>query len=227
MIHVIDKNGYIASNLILYLTAKGHDVMGYGRMDAKPLGGTIINTACYGALVGQDNVREAVSTNFDLPVELVQNADKLIHLSSSSEMFVPDTVYAKSKALASEYLEGKATLVYLYTAWGGINEHDHMFMTQLLKAKRENKPFHLSTPYATRDFVHISHICRGIEQLLDKPVTTHHFGMGRARYMQDVADLVGVEYTKDLNYNKFPWRAKDPYFSDTFESDLKEALCEL
>ena len=233
MIYVIGKNGYIASNLILYLQSKGHEVMGYGREDNYFHGNDediCINCMQYGGILGQDDVEKMVYSNILNPIKLPYvYRTKLIHLSSSSEIFQPHTAYARTKSLASDYLRGKATLIYIYTAYGGINQHEHMFMTQLLKAKKEHKMFQVETPYATRDFVHIKRICEGIEKLIHEPIQEVHFGHGKARRMVDVARMVmGEKYEwPEGNYTQFDWKAANPHLPDTFEEDLQEELCEL
>jgi nucleoside-diphosphate-sugar epimerase len=169
-----------------------------------------------------------VWSNILLPMECVKKA-KLIHLSSSSEIFQPNTPYSRTKSLATDYLRGKATLVYIYTAYGGINQHEHMFMTQLLKAKKEHKMFQVETPYATRDFVHIKRICEGIEKLIHEPIQEVHFGHGKARRMFSVAKKVmDYKYEWSGGQGEQPeWKAANPYFTDTFEEDLQEELCAL
>jgi nucleoside-diphosphate-sugar epimerase len=240
MIYVIGKNGYIASNLIPYMQSRGHEVEGinheevyahsifdrYGWADD-----IAINCAAYGAIPGQDYIDDMVEANFGLPRMILHynwNV-KLIQLSSSSEIFQPYTAYARTKSLASDYLRGKATLCYIYTAYGGINQHEHMFMTQLLKAKKEGKMFQVETPYATRDFIHIKRICEGIEKLIHEPIQEVHFGHGKARRMFSVAKKV-MDYKYEWSGgqpDQPEWKAANPYFTDTFEEDLQEEICAL
>ena len=222
---VVGGRGYIGSNLVPYLQSKGHEV---GHEFPEEID-CIINCAQHGSKPGQDNIRRMVGDNALLPMQILGfKYKKLIHLSSSSEIFQPHTAYARTKSLASDYLRGKATLCYIYTAWGGINQHEHTFMAALLKAKRTNQVFSVSTPFATRDFVHIKHICRGIEELIAKPIGEYHFGIGKARRMIDIADLAKVDYTSPhSNFIQWDWKAANPYFSDTFEEDLKGELCAL
>ena len=230
MLYVIGKNGYIASNLINYLQSKGHEVEGIGRNEHPiPWGETVINCASYGNLPTQENIGSMVASNFYLPQMLIRKRSNLIHLSSSSEIFQPNTPYSRTKSLATDYLRGKATLVYIYTAYGGINQHEHMFMTQLLKAKKEHKMFQVETPYATRDFVHIKRICEGIEKLIHEPIQEVHFGHGKARRMFSVAKKVmDYKYEWSGGQGEQPeWKAANPYFTDTFEEDLQEELCAL
>ena len=218
-IYVVGDKGYIGSNLVLYLESKGHIVFGndsYGDI------GCVINCAQKGMLSGKDSMYSMINSNILFPMQLIDRKYKhMIHLSSSSEIFQPQTAYSRTKSLASDYLRGKATLCYLYTVWGGINQHPHTFMAALLKAKREGLPFHLETPYATRDFVHIKHVCRGIEELIYNPIGEYHFGTGKARLMKDVSDMAGVKYTMGKDYRTFTWKAANPYFPDTFKEDLQ------
>lgn len=243
MIYVIGKNGYIASNLIPYLLDKGHEVTGIGNEKYYLFVNdqnkdVVINCASYGVNPGQDSLMSMVESNFYVPYKIqdLNTRSKFIHLSSSSEIFQPHTAYARTKSLASDYLRGKATLCYIYTAWGGVRQHEHTFMTALLKAKRTNQKFTVSTPYATRDFVHVKRICEGIERLLSEPVQEVHFGHGKARKMIDVAmSVLGNSHVllpEWLKLSKVPvaetnWKADNPYLPDTFQEDLEAELCVL
>ena len=223
---IVGERGYIGSNLTRYLLSKGHEVSDKqtGEIDC------IINCAGYGTKPGQDDLQNMIYTNSIFPIQMQKfNYKHMIHLASSSEIFQPHSYYSRTKSLATDYLRGKATLIYIYTAYGGINQHEHMFMTQLLKAKKEHKMFQVETPYATRDFVHIKRICEGIEKLIHEPIQEVHFGHGKARRMVDVARMVmGEKYEwPEGNYTQFDWKAANPHLPDTFEEDLQEELCEL
>ncbi len=228
MIYVIGKNGYIGSNLINYFGEKGVDVCGVGRGESftGSEGNVIINCAAYGLNKGQTDIEAMTWTNAILPMRFFDSSKcKFIQLSSSSEIVEPHTAYARTKSLASDYLRGKATLCYIYSAWGGFNQHPRTFMAALLKAKRNNTTLNVTAPDATRDFVHIKHICEGIEELINKPIGDYHFGTGNARRLGLVARLAGVQYTFENNVAGFTWKAADPYFKeDTFEADLAEEL---
>jgi nucleoside-diphosphate-sugar epimerase len=219
---VVGERGYIGSNLVQYLQRKEYRISDDWDVDC------IVNCAQHGAKPGQDDLEKMVWSNILLPIECVKKA-KLIHISSSSEIFQPDTLYSRTKSLATDYLRGKATLVYIYTAFGGASQHEHMFMTQLLKAKKEGKMFQVETPYATRDFVHIKRICEGIEKLLHEPIQEVHFGHGKARRMFSVAKRVmDYKYEWSGGQGEQPeWKAANPHLTDTFEEDLQEELCEL
>lgn len=223
---VVGERGYIGSNLVKHLLMRRHTVT--HRQEEHGID-CIVNCAGYGVRPGQDSIELMIENNINLPIRMSKFGYKrMIQLCSSSEIFDPSTAYARTKSLASDYLRGKATLVYIYTAWGGLTQHEHTFMAALLKAKRDGTLFHLSTPYATRDFVHIKHICRGIEELIDKPIGDYHFSSGHARTMLEVATIASMPYTfKDIGRNKYYFHSANPYFPDTFEEDLQEEICAL
>ena len=222
---VVGERGYIGSNLVPYLQSKGHEVGNKFPDEIE----CIVNCAQYGSKPVQHNLRKMIQSNTVLPMQICDfKYKRMIHLASSSEIFQPETLYSKTKSLATAYIRGKATVVYIYTAWGGINQHEHTFMAALLKAKRDNGVLNITTPYATRDYVHIKHICRGIEELIDKPIGDYHFGIGKARRMIDIADLAKVDYTSPYgNFIQWDWKAANQYFSDTFGEDLRGELCAL
>ena len=88
--------------------------------------------------------------------------------------------YAKTKGVASDFLRGKAHVLYLYTIWGGKHVQMKRFMNTMITACAKNEPFTVQTPMHTRDFVHIDYLMALIESLLtDRKYKTIHVGTGK------------------------------------------------
>jgi nucleoside-diphosphate-sugar epimerase len=139
--------------------------------------------------------------------------------------------------VATRLLRGKAHIVYLYTIYGGKYDPPWRFMGTFLRAVRDYRPYKITTPFTTRDFVHIDRLCELAKELCStKDYKTVDFGSGRARSLIEVFDNMRDLAEKPLDNVEFCWPgeseydycASEPYLKDTFAQDLKrewERLC--
>ena len=168
-IFVCGASGYVGSNLL-----KAHPecvpVPRMGLPDAKS-GDTIINLAAYGLQPHQTDIVTMVNVNTLYPIQLYDTMSagaRMIHCCSYSERHVPDYMYCRTKAIATKHLRGKATLAWVHTPFGGINDPTHRFMPTLIKTAREGGTFHVEHRGATRDLIHVSRVCEGLMRLANE-----------------------------------------------------------
>jgi nucleoside-diphosphate-sugar epimerase len=153
----------------------------------------------------------------------------MIHFSSGIELVLNDTVYSRTKAVASEYLIGGAHVLYLYAVYGGPYAQPSRFLPSLMKAVKSGTPYTIVTPNHTRDFVHIDRVCGVVESLMDdKDFKTLQLGSGRATSFIEAAELVG-RISCDLSMlsintddlSRVFYAATNPALRDTLFEDLQ------
>ncbi len=235
MIYIVGYGGYIGKSLYEYLSEREYPVRGIGRGTPLPMGftyrDTVINCACRGWKDGDEDPFEIAESNIVLPMLLNKrrNGAVMIHLSSGIEEVQPRHPYAMTKGVASWMMAGIAHVLFLYTVWGGKHVQMTRYMSSLFEACKENKPYTITTPNHTRDFVHIDTLCALIEELLnDRDYKIRQVGSGRA-----ISLLTAFERLKEVTGRQFPnvrvdytddtemlYRALHPCLPDTFEADL-------
>lgn len=235
-VYVVGHSGYIGSNLYEYLQEREYDVKGIGRGTPFPMGFTyrdvIINCATRGWKCGDEDAADTVESNIMLPMRLHErrNGAVMIHLSSGIELIQSGHFYAKTKGVTSEYLRGKAHVLYLYTIFGGKNIQMKRFMSTMMRACAKNEPFNLETPLHTRDFVHIDHLMRLIESLLlDRSYKTIHVGSGKAvsfiEAYRKLVDVAGREFDNvnidGSNLSSFMYCSPERTIPDTLLVDMR------
>lgn len=234
-VYVVGYGGYIGKSLFEYLKARDYRVRGIGRGTPLPMGfeysDVIVNCACRGWKDGDEDPFEVAESNIVLPMLLNKrrNGAVMIHLSSGIEEVQPRHPYSMTKGVASWMMSGIAHVLYLYAVWGGKHVQMTRYMSSLMKACAENKPYTIVTPNHTRDFVHIDTLCALIESLLsDRYYRILQVGSGRA-----ISFLTAFESLKRVTDRQFPnvrvdasdssemlYRALHPCLADTFESDI-------
>ena len=231
---IIGSKGYIGSNLLTHF-ANGYDTYGIGRFDKWPeftSKDTIINCAASGWAPGRDNVWEAVVDNVLLVKRImdVRNGANLIQFCSGFESARPTHPYSRTKGIASDLLRGSAHLVYLYTVFGGHSQQMWRFIPSLLDACATGKPYTITTPYTSRDFVHIRHLFNLVERLIThRNYGETQLGTGNARRLIDVYSILVGSVGKSFpnvsvnidDKTAFDYRADNPAVDDTFPEDLK------
>ena len=154
----------------------------------------------------------------------------MIHLSSGIELIQPGHFYAKTKGVASDFLRGKAHVLYLYTVWGGKYIQMNRFMNAMITACAKGEPFTLYTPMHTRDFVHIDHLMILIESLLsDRHYKTMHVGTGKAvsfiSAYQKLVGIAGKEFDNvtidGSDLSSFMYHSPEHTIPDTLIQDMK------
>jgi nucleoside-diphosphate-sugar epimerase len=188
MIYIVGANGYIGSNLLIYLEDHGYTVIGIGRgelfkLDKIKQTDIIICAAGYGIKPNEKDTSYFLYDNAVLPYLLSQYGVKVLHLSSYFEFFKTD-IYATSKALASEVIGGynNVSIIYLYNIFGDgpvTEEYSHRFIKHIKNCIKNKELFTLTTPGACRDFIHIRHILKGIRELISAPIGVYHFSSGK------------------------------------------------
>lgn len=237
MIYVFGRFGYLGRNLIPFLENKGWDVYGIGRKDKWPKfrpEDTVINCACAGWMPWDEPDKwDMWESNAVLPGRIAKelNGANMIHMGASVEWLKPDIPYSWTKAQASETLLKMkcAHVCYVYTIFGGKDPARFRFMDSFIEAVKTGKPYTLTEPYGTRDWMHVDRICEGIESLVnDRDHRQHHFGSGVTRKFIDVLKLAKEVTGKPLDnikiskaYNCTVWQgAKPPFFKDSFVNDF-------
>ena len=230
-IYIVGKSGYLGSSLMDYF---GDEAVGIGRADAIPdftSSDTLVNCTGYGWNPGQEDVTEAVATNILLPMQLdvIRNGANLIHFASGMQRERPDLLYSLTKNVATRYLQGKAHIIILYTVYGGKHDPPWRFMGTFLRAAKHGKPYVITTPETTRDFVHIDRLCQTVDELIhDKNYRCIDFGCGKARRLMDVYWHIVDRFNLDLPNVHFQYPkstpitycAEKPYLPDYFEEDI-------
>jgi nucleoside-diphosphate-sugar epimerase len=235
MIYIIGSKGYLGASLLDHF---GDEAKGIGRADPIHEFGpndTVINCAAYGWVPGQEDVEEAIRSNIELPMLLEKNRNgaNLIYFASGMQRERPDTLYALTKNVTCRLLEGKAHIVTLYTIYGGKHEPKHRFMGTFLRACKHGTPYVITTPEATRDFVHIDRLSWLMDCLVgSKNYGNIDFGCGLARSLSDVykhvlfnmlgcgPNNVRFQYPKRGKYP--PYCAQSPYLADYFPDDMQK-----
>jgi nucleoside-diphosphate-sugar epimerase len=247
MIYVFGHKGNIGSSLVKHLGDR-YDVVGVGRSDKMPVftrHDIIINAAVHGwHLWERTDAWTTLETNFDLPLNIALhlNGAQMIQLGASFEFLNPDVPTFKLKRRACEYLRELATLtnkniriVYIYTSFGGTRPQ-WRFLDKLIHCAVTGEIMTITTPNATRDWVHMDRICQGIESLFNENgFRTHHFATGRPKSMLRAVGLVeGILGRKldnivvEYNDEGTQWtKAGEPFFEDTFIEDVKRELEEV
>jgi nucleoside-diphosphate-sugar epimerase len=237
-VYVIGKSGYIGRSLMDYLADIDLEPIGIGRSDPLPeftKDDTIINAACAGWRPEQrDDWRDTITSNVLLPMEIERkrNGANLIHFSTGAES-IPEMLssgYVLTKRIASEMLAGKAHIIYLYTIWGGQYEPSYRFMSSIIKAAITGEPYTVTSPFVTRDFVHIDRLTPLIGRLIGtKDYDTIQFGTGNARTLAQVIgtmDAIVPRLDVSMQYvgaDYFPYCADVPFLTrDTFAEDLRK-----
>lgn len=246
MIYIFGRFGYLGRNLIPYLVQRGHDVVGIGRSDPMPnfcADDCVINCACAGWMPWEEpDVNRMVGSNAILPLQIATrlNGANMIHMGASVEWLKPNIPYSWTKRLASEALKrmGCAHICYVYTIFGGKDPAKFRFMDSFIEAVKTGKPYTLTEPFGTRDWVHVDRICEGIESLItnrdynNRGYTEHHFGTGHARRFTDILKMtteiighyplnIGVERSHVYSI----WSGANPaFFVDTLYEDLGREL---
>jgi len=239
MIYIIGKSGNIGRSLADYFYSIEIDTTGIGRDDDLPEfreEDVIINCAQHGWEAHQSNEwGDMVRTNVMLPMELdkKRNGANIIHLSTGFEL-IPEMMkqgYALTKRMATEYLQGKAHIVYLYTVFGGLYDPPYRFIRSLINSAINGTKYTCTSPFSTRDFVHISRLMPLIETLShSKEYQTVQFGTGYPRTLAQVVGTLegiightmGVEM-KYVDAAYFRYAADEPYLKDDhFVRDLKK-----
>ena len=236
MIYVIGSRGYIGASLCDYF---GDEAIGIGRADKFPAftpQDTIINTASYGWVPGQEDIEEAINTNIDLPrkLEQIRNGATLIWFASGMQRARPELPYSLTKNVTEKLLRGKAHVITLYTIYGGKREPKHRFLGTFLKAAKYGTPYIITTPSTTRDFVHIDRLFETIKSLVgNKNYENIDLGCGKPRSLSGVCYHVEENLANkpldNVKY-KFPqlddgleeYGALRPYLADYFDEDIKK-----
>jgi len=236
-VYVVGYGGYIGKTLYEYLSNKEYEVKGIGRGTPYPMGfkfsDVIINCAARGWKDGDEDPTEIVASNIALPIALDRrsNGALMIHLSSGIELVQPGgSFYAKTKSVASDYLRGKAHILYLYTVFGGKHVQMSRFMTSMIKACAKGEKFTIRTPLHTRDFVHIDHLMVLIESLMkDRHYRTMHVGTGKpVSFIDAYRRLVGIAGREFANVDidgtdlsSFMYYSPEKTVADTLTYDMK------
>jgi nucleoside-diphosphate-sugar epimerase len=196
-VYIVGHGGYIGKSLMEYLQDREYPVRGIGRGTSMPMGftyrDTVVNCACRGWKDGDEDPLDIVDSNVVLPMNLEKrrNGAVMIHLSSGIELLQPEHFYAATKAVASQMLQGRAHVLYLYTIFGGKHVQMKRFMSSMMQACARGEPYTIETPYHTRDFVHIDRLLTLIESLLfDREYKTMHVGAGKPTAMIDALRML-------------------------------------
>ena len=236
-IYVVGCNGYIGRSLTEYLENQQYNVRGIGRGTPMPrsfkFSDVIINCACRGWKDGDEDPSDVIESNIILPLLLdkKRNGAVMIHLSSGIELLQPEHFYAKTKGVATQYLTGKAHILYLYTIFGGKNVQMSRFMSSLMNACAKDKPYTIETPYHTRDFVHIDRLMELIESLLyERKYKTMHVGSGRPVAFIDayrmLEAIAGREFENvkinSTDKTSFLYYSPQKTLPDTLYEDMKK-----
>lgn len=155
MVYVIGCKGYIGANLMKQYPA----AVGIARGDEWPAferDDWVINAASYFWHDMPFDRGRAESTNLGIPKRLLEYDCNIIQLTSTAAEERGGELCWQYKKAGDDLLLGKAHILILPTIYGGIQQHEHMFMTALLDEFRG--PFVLETPDAMRDFVHIVNV---------------------------------------------------------------------
>ena len=234
MIYIIGY-GYLGSSLAEYFSDRGYDMQVLGRNHWPSRfkeDDTIINCAASGYRRGDHGLVGTVRDNFHLPVKLdeIRNGANMIHFSSWTEECACNHPYAWSKALATEYLKGKAHICMTCSVWGGKYESPEKFMGTFLNACAKNEKYIVYHPFRRRDFVHIDQFAYAVEELTKhKDYKKRYFATGKLRSFWYVANklssMAEIEFPNlifadDISAN-YDWHPIDPIFEDTFDDDLK------
>jgi len=233
-VYVCGASGYIGSNLLAMYPECSP--VRRGEVPYCLKGDAVINLAAYGHQPGQDDLDTMVEVNTLYPIRLrreIPRSITMVQACSSSERDDPGTQYAKTKSLASRSLEGKATLAYIYTPFGGINEPLTRFMAMLVKTAREGGVFHVETPGAMRDLIHVRHVCKGLMRLAveDFPRGEAHLGGGQAQFHDVIAmkasEMAGgrMAVTRGGGRGKILYPAPNPYIPCDPVEDLRGEIC--
>lgn len=239
--YIIGKSGYLGRSLLDYF---GKEAEGIGRSDLWPKftdRDCIVNCTGYGWNPGQEDVGEAIDTNINLTVSLerARNGANYVFFASGMQRERPEHLYSLTKNVACRYLEGKAHILILYTIYGGKWDPPWRFMGTFLRAAKFGKPYVITTPHTTRDFVYIDRLCNTVADLsFDRRYRTIDFGCGKARSLMDVYNHVMLNFPDAcLDYVKFQYPktkpktycAERPHLPDYFNEDMEKTwglICE-
>lgn len=236
-IWVVGCNGYIGRSMVEYFEEREYDVRGIHRGSNLPVAfkysDVIINAACKGWKDGDEDPTEVVESNILLPMELDKrrNGSVMIHLSSGIELVQHDHFYAMTKGVASRMLKDKAHVLYLYTVWGGKHVQMTRFMSSLMKACAKNEPYVVTSPYHTRDFVHIDKLCALVEsRIYDRDYRDTHIGTGRAVAFYEVVnaleEIAGGQFPNlridDSDQSIFLYNSPERTVADTLVEDMRK-----
>lgn len=230
---VCGAGGYVGSNLLRL----------YGECQAVPRGefpaprayDAVINLSCYGHRPGDDDIDTMVRVNTMYPIKLYESLPKnvvMVHACSSSERDDPGTQYAKTKSVASKFLYGKATLAYIYTVFGGINEPNHRFMRNLIEKARHGGSMVVEQPNSMRDFIHVDRVCEGLMRLTKEnpPLLEAHLGGGKASFLDVIANIAVKMSGGKLfviigkGRGKMLYPAPNPYVTSDLLDDLRREI---
>jgi len=235
-VYVVGCNGYIGRTLFEYLQEREYDVKGIGRGTTFPTEfnakDVIVNCAARGWKDGDEDPVGIVESNIVLPMRLYErsNGATMIHMSSGIERVLPGgSFYAKTKRVTSDFLRGKAHILYLYTVFGGKHVQMKRFMNTMITACAKDKPFTIYTPMHTRDFVHVDRLIAMIESLLnDRNFRTIHVGTGRPvsfiEAYRKLVEITGKEFDNvsidSSDLSNFMYYSPDKTVPDTLAYDM-------
>jgi hypothetical protein len=230
-IFVCGASGYVGTNL-LKAYPECVPVPRMGLPDARA-GDTVINLAAYGLHPHQTDIVTMVGVNTLYPIRLYEslsNGARMIHCCSYSERHVPDYQYCRTKSIATKHLAGKATLAWVHTPFGGINSPPHKFMTVLLNVAKDGGEFRCVHAMATRDLIHVRHVCDGLMKLakVDVGLMEADLGSGDMQVQSHVVNMVKAISKMDIKIiNDFAkggdmlFQSRNPYIKCNFMEDLK------
>jgi len=235
-VFIVGCNGYIGSRLQKRLIDNGRNVIGITREDdfstIKEISrnDVVYNCAGYGMRKGDTNPDGFLAENVLLPVKLAKYTHfagaKLIHLSSYFSMFQTN-IYAKSKLLTDEILKTypNVTIAMLYNCFG-YDEYPHRFFAGIKSAVLNETPFVLTTPLAERSLVHLRHVLRALEEIIDMPSSTYHLTDGNVSTMMTLCNDIRKKIyhnfrfaIKDIGIDSYVTKCYTP--SKTFFRDLQ------
>ena len=126
--------------------------------------------------------------------DFYSNADRILYASSSSVLDITDP-YGFSKAVCEDLAPPNAIGMQFYTVYGGSGRPD-MLYRMALEDKLSYKTNH------TRDFIHVSELCRYIVLLIKygRLGEVYEMGSGNPQTITDFLTQIG--YTKELPFKE-------------------------
>jgi dolichol-phosphate mannosyltransferase len=175
----------------------------------------ILHLAAYGAYESQSGVTDAVRTNVEATINLIDAAvevgvERFVNAGSSSEYgykafppgederLDPNSLYAVTKAAASNYLRHVSersslhgVTLRLYSVFGPWEEPTRLIPKVILCGLRGVLP-PLVAPEIARDFIHVDDVVRAFSAVLAadiEPGRIYNVGTGTQTRIRDVVDV--------------------------------------
>lgn len=180
----------MGSHLVSRLEASGHTVLRGDREGniSEPVD-IIIDTASYGNLWGQNDVKEIYKANVERVKKLLNNSSKYkkVILTSTSSVNLPvQTPYSESKKRMEEIgQEYKATIIRPYTIYGIGDYKDHL-IPKIFRSCLVKEPMNLAMA-PVHDYVWVEDL---VDLYISEPEGIIEFGTGVPAYNSSVVLLI-------------------------------------